>query len=73
MARRRALQVRAVVEHAVDAAVRHTGRGAGPAPLAHDGGHACRVTDLQLYVRQSHAERDLAALGELALDDSRVR
>ena len=71
-AQRRALQTRAVVETAVDTAVRHTGRGTGPGPLAHDRAHARRVADLQLYVRQSHAERDLATLGELALDDDTV-
>jgi hypothetical protein len=28
--------------------------------------HAQRVADLTMYVRQSHAERDLAALGRVA-------
>lgn len=67
-ARRRALRARAVVEHAVETAVRATGRAAGPSPLAHDAAHAHRVADLTLYVRQSHAERDLATLGHLAGD-----
>ena len=31
-----------------------------------DATHAQRVADLTVYVRQSHAERDLAALGLLA-------
>lgn len=65
VARRRALQVRAVVEHAVDAAITRTARAGGPGPLVHDGEHARRVADLGVYVRQSHAERDLAALGRL--------
>ena len=58
-----ARRVRAVVEHAVDEAITRTGRALGPTPLALDGQHAQRVADLTMYVRQSHAERDLAALG----------
>jgi hypothetical protein len=61
-----ARRVRAVVEHAVDEAITRTGRALGPKPLALDGQHAERVADLTLYVRQSHAERDLAALGRIA-------
>lgn len=34
----------------------------GPAPLAMDKHHARRVADLELYLRQHHAERDEAAL-----------
>jgi hypothetical protein len=41
------------------------GHALGPGPLAHDETHAARVADLTLYVRQHHAERDLAALGRL--------
>jgi alkylation response protein AidB-like acyl-CoA dehydrogenase len=61
-----ARRVRAVVERAVDEAITRTGRALGPAPLALDGRHAQRVADLTMYVRQSHAERDLATLGRLA-------
>ena len=67
-ARRRAVRVRAVVEAAVENAVRRTGRALGPGPQARDAAHAQRVADLEIYVRQSHAERDLATLGELAGD-----
>jgi hypothetical protein len=35
----------------------------GPGPLAFDEPHARRVADLTLYVRQHHADRDLAGLG----------
>ena len=59
-------RVRAVVEHAVDEAITRTGRATGPKPLVLDAEHAQRVADLTIYVRQSHAERDLAALGRLA-------
>jgi hypothetical protein len=61
-----ARRVRAVVEHAVDEAITRTGRALGAKPLALDGRHAQRVADLSIYVRQSHAEHDLAALGRLA-------
>jgi hypothetical protein len=61
-----ARRTRAVVETAVDEAITRTGRALGPGPLAVDGRHACHVADLTMYVRQSHAERDLAALGRLA-------
>lgn len=61
-----ARRVRAVVEHAVEEAISRTGRALGPAPLVTDAEHAQRVVDLEVYVRQSHAERDLAALGRLA-------
>ncbi|WP_298255123.1 acyl-CoA dehydrogenase [uncultured Arthrobacter sp.] len=41
--------------------------GLGPAPLAFDETHAARVADLTLYLRQHHAERDDAALGDRVL------
>ncbi len=66
--RRRALQVRAVVETAVECALTRTGRALGPVPVVRDVEHAQRVADLEVYVRQSHAERDLATLGELAVE-----
>jgi len=61
-----ARRVRAVVESAVDEAITRTGRALGPGPLTEDGRHAQRVADLSIYIRQSHAERDLAELGRLA-------
>jgi alkylation response protein AidB-like acyl-CoA dehydrogenase len=61
-----ARRVRAIVEHAADEAISRTGRALGPGPLCQDGRHAQRVADLSIYIRQSHAERDLAALGRLA-------
>ncbi len=62
-----ARRARAVVEHAVDETIIRTGRALGPGPLCQDSRHARRVADLSIYVRQSHAERDLAALGRLAV------
>jgi hypothetical protein len=61
-----ARRARAVVETAVEETIVRTGRALGPAPLVLDAEHARRVADLTIYVRQSHAERDLAALGRLA-------
>ena len=61
-----ARRTRAVVETAVDEAITRTGRALGPVPLCQDAQHAKRVADLTVYVRQSHAERDLERLGQLA-------
>lgn len=58
-----AARVRGQVARTVDDVITRTGHALGPAPLAFDARHAARVSDLQLYVRQHHAERDDAALG----------
>ena len=58
-----ARRTRAVVETAVDETMNRTARALGPAPLCEDAEHARRVADLTVYVRQSHAERDLEQLG----------
>jgi alkylation response protein AidB-like acyl-CoA dehydrogenase len=63
-----AYRVRGVVADAVERTMQQVGHALGPAPLAFDEDHARRVADLQLYVRQHHAERDLAALGAELLD-----
>ena len=59
-----ALRTRSVVANSVEQVLQTAGRALGPAPLAFDPEHAARVADLELYVRQHHAERDLATLGE---------
>lgn len=61
-----ARRCRAVVETAVDEVLTRTGRALGPTPLSQDAAHARHVADLTVYIRQSHAERDLEALGRLA-------
>ncbi len=58
-----ALRTRGIVARAVDEALGRVARALGPAPLALEAEHARRVADLQLYVRQHHAERDQASLG----------
>jgi alkylation response protein AidB-like acyl-CoA dehydrogenase len=62
-----ARSVRAEVELGATEILDRTGRATGAGPLGHDALHARRVADLTVYLRQSHAERDLAALGALAL------
>jgi hypothetical protein len=63
-----ARRTRAVVEAAATETIDRVGRALGAAPLALDGDHARRVADLQLYLRQSHADRDLVALGRLVAE-----
>lgn len=57
---------RAAAETAVDETLTRTARALGPGPLTANAAHARRVADLSIYVRQSHAERDLERLGVLA-------
>lgn len=70
-ARRRALRVRHVIERTVAEVIDRVGRALGPGPLAHDRSHARRVADLQLFVRQSHAEHDLELLGRSLVEEVR--
>ncbi|MGW4477477.1 acyl-CoA dehydrogenase [Rhodococcus triatomae] len=62
----RARRVRAVVESTVSEVIDRVGRALGAAPLCTDARHAQLVADLSVYVRQSHAERDLADLARAA-------
>ena len=63
-----AARVRQVVADAAEEVSHRLGHALGPGPLAHEAGHARRVADLALYLRQHHAERDQAALGAALLD-----
>jgi len=67
------LRVRAVVADAAERTLRQVGHALGPAPLAFDEDHARRVADLELYVRQHHAERDLARLGSAVVSEQQRR
>lgn len=58
-----ATSARSVVERHATEVIDRVGRALGPGPLAHDHGHARRVADLAVYIRQHHGERDLAELG----------
>ena len=64
----RALRVRAQVEAAATEVMNRVGRALGAGPLCHDGEHGRRVADLTVYLRQHHAERDLAQLGTLVAE-----
>jgi alkylation response protein AidB-like acyl-CoA dehydrogenase len=63
--RLRALRVRALAEAAATDVMHRVGRALGAGPLCLDEAHSRRVADLTVYVRQHHAERNLAELGEL--------
>lgn len=65
-----AARVRGVCAATVDTVLTTVGHGLGPAPLTFDEEHARRVADLTVYVRQHHAERDLARLGETTLEEA---
>lgn len=60
-----AARVRAQVARCAEEVLITVGHALGPGPLALDPVHAARVADLTLYLRQHHAERDLAALGRM--------
>ncbi|WP_219732020.1 acyl-CoA dehydrogenase [Glaciihabitans sp. INWT7] len=62
-----AKRVRATVARCCEEIILRSGHALGPAPLALDPVHAKRVADLQLYIRQHHAERDQASLGSAIL------
>lgn len=69
-ARRRALRVRWAIEQIATAVIDRVNRALGPAPLVHSGEHAQAVADLAVYIRQSHADNDLMALGRLVAGDT---
>jgi hypothetical protein len=51
------------VEQASSDVLRRFARAYGPRPLAFDREASRRYHELDLYIRQSHAERDLELLG----------
>jgi alkylation response protein AidB-like acyl-CoA dehydrogenase len=62
-----ALRARLAVEAAANTVMHHAGRALGAAPLCRNERFARAMADLPVFLRQSHAERDLAALGEAVL------
>lgn len=60
-----ALRVRQIVRSAAEEVLEVAAHAMGPGPLTGDEVHARRVADLQVYIRQEHAERDQAALGRI--------
>ncbi|WP_322034128.1 acyl-CoA dehydrogenase [Paraburkholderia sp. J76] len=67
-ATRIALRARGAVESAVESTLRACARGMGAAPLCRDRWFARMSADLPVFVRQSHAEADLAALASAVLE-----
>ena len=65
-ARLPAMRTRAAAETTATMVLDRVGRATGAGPLCLDAGHARRVADLTVFLRQSHGERDLAGLGLLA-------
>ena len=61
--RKLALIVRHLVENACADILTRLGRAYGPHPLAFDHEISRRYAEVELYIRQSHAERDLESLG----------
>ena len=60
--------VRHGVERNAAVVLDRVGRALGPRPLAYDKRHAEAVHDLEVYIRQDHAERDLECLGRDLVD-----
>lgn len=67
---REAMRARLVVEEAATAVMTHATRTLGAGPLCRNARFARALADLPVFLRQSHAERDLAALGELSAADA---
>ena len=63
-----ATRARLVCERAATDVVFHAGRALGAAPLCRNARFAQAMADLPVFIRQSHAERDLASLGGLLLN-----
>lgn len=58
-------RARLAVEAAAEAVLRRVPRAIGPGPLCRNRELALLMADLPVFMRQSHAERDQAALGRL--------
>lgn len=67
-----ARRVRSVVADAAEEVLALADHGLGPGPLAMEEEHARRTSDLRIYLRQHHAERDDAALGSSLLQGGEV-
>lgn len=62
-----ALRARLCAERSATLVLDEVGRALGATPFCRDRRFARMAADLPVYLRQSHAERDLAALGERAV------
>ncbi|MEU3501942.1 acyl-CoA dehydrogenase family protein [Streptomyces hundungensis] len=66
--RTRSLRVRGFIEAVCADVLTHVGRATGAEPLCHDPAHTRHATDLAVYIRQHHGERNLAELGRLVAE-----
>ncbi len=69
-ARAPALRARLAAERCARLVLDEVGRTLGAAPYCRDARFARLAADLPVFVRQSHAERDFAALGETVLGEA---
>lgn len=58
-----ALSLRAAIDAVVGEVLHHVSRGVGAGPYCREPAFAQLIADLPVFVRQSHAERDLEAIG----------
>jgi alkylation response protein AidB-like acyl-CoA dehydrogenase len=65
-----ARRARAVVEHSAELVIQHVGHALGAGPYCKDRQFARLIADLPVFLRQSHAERDLAALGQKVINEA---
>lgn len=61
--------LRSLVDRACMDVITRFGRALGPTPYATDTDLAQRIADLQVYIRQTHAEADEVTLARLFLDE----
>ena len=64
-----ARRARAVVENSAEQVIQHVGRALGAGPYCKARQFAQLIADLPVFLRQSHAERDLAALGQAVINE----
>ncbi len=65
-------RARLAVEAAAEEVLRRVPRAIGPGPLCKNRGLAQLMADLPVFIRQSHAERDQAALGRLLAEKAQA-
>ena len=65
-----AIRVRVAAEECARRVLDEAGRALGAAAFCHDAQFARAAADLPVFIRQSHGERDFAALGDWAANES---
>ena len=69
---RPARMLRAEVAESASLVLERAARATGADPLSHDRRYAQHAVDLSVYIRQTHGEADLEAIGRLAARDEQV-